>query len=333
MARNTTNEELAQQGLKLFAERTPGPSAHEDAQGVTPAEHAADIADLEKARGDASNGSIEQQKPFWKCLGPGLITGVADDDPSGIGTYSVAGAQFGYGLLWLTPVCIPLMIAVQEMCGRIGIVTGSGLASVLRRHYPKWLLYAAVLLLIGANVFNIYADLNVMAASAQMLFGGSPALWLALFASVTIAAQILVPYHLYVRLLRWLCLALLAYVITALLPAVKHDWVKIVRNFIIPSWSQDPAFIMTVVGYLGTTISPYLFFWQAGQEVEEEIADSTADAPGQRAKPVRAKETRGMILKRAIELAMNDGRSALEASKSDWEQAKQEFSEPDEEMV
>ncbi len=257
-------------------------------------EKAEDKGDLENARMDAPDGSIEQRKPFWKCLGPGLITGVADDDPSGIGTYSVVGAQFGYGLLWLTPVCIPLMIAVQEMCGRVGIVTGSGLATVIKRHYPKWLLYGAVILLLGANVFNIYADFNVMAASAQMLFGGAFALWLALLAGVTVIAQILVPYRLYVRILRWLCLSLLAYVITALLPAVKNDWGQIARNFFIPSWSRNPAFTMTVVAYLGTTISPYLFFWQAGQEVEDEIADSTADAPGQRSKPVRAYEIRNL---------------------------------------
>ncbi len=272
----------------------------EGSDRVTAAEHAADKVDLENARVDAPTGPVGQRKPFWKCLGPGLITGVADDDPSGIGTYSVTGAQFGYGLLWLTPVCIPLMIAVQEMCGRIGIVTGSGLASVIKRHYPKWLLYGAVALLIGANVFNIYADLNVMAASAQMLFGGALPLWLTLLAVVTMAAQIFVPYHLYVRILRWLCLALLAYVITALLPGVKNDWGQIARNFFIPSWSRNPVFIMTVVGYLGTTISPYLFFWQAGQEVEEEIANSTADAPGHRTKQVRAYEIRNLRADTAI---------------------------------
>ena len=267
---------------------------------MTPEELAEDKGDLENARIDAPPDPAVPRKPFWKCLGPGLITGVADDDPSGIGTYSVTGAQFGYGLLWLTPLCIPLMIAVQEMCGRIGIVTGSGLASVIKRHYPKWLLYSAVSLLMGANVFNIYADLNVMAASSQMLFGGAFALWLTLLAGITVTAQIFVPYHFYVRILRWLCLALVAYVITALLPAVKNDWGQIARNFSIPSWSQDPAFIMTVVGYLGTTISPYLFFWQAGQEVEDEIADSTADAPGHRSKPVRADEIRNLRADTAI---------------------------------
>jgi len=272
----------------------------EDTAGVTPADRAEDRRDLESARAGVPADQVEPRKPFWKCLGPGLITGVADDDPSGIGTYSVAGAQFGYGLLWLTPVCIPLMIAVQEMCGRVAIVTGSGLASVIKRNYPKWLLYISVLLLMGANVFNIYADLNVMAASAKMLFGGAFSLWLAMLAGVTVIAQVLMPYHFYVRILRWLCLALLAYVITALLPAVKNDWGQIAHNFFIPSWSQSPAFIMTVVGYLGTTISPYLFFWQAGQEVEEAIADSKADVPGRRSKPVRAEEIRNLRADTAI---------------------------------
>jgi len=265
-----------------------------DAEGTTPKERAEDKGDLENARVDVPTTSAGPRKPFWKCLGPGLITGVADDDPSGIGTYSVTGAQFGYGLLWLTPVCIPLMSAVQEMCGRVGIVTGRGLASVIKRDYPRWLLYATVLLLIGANVFNIYADLNVMAASAQMLFGGEFALWLTLLAGATVTAQILVPYHHYVRILRWLCLALLAYVVTALLPAVKNDWAQIAYHFFIPSWNWSQAFIMTIVGYLGTTISPYLFFWQAGQEVEEEIADSKADAPGHRTERVSAEEIRNL---------------------------------------
>ena len=264
------------------------------AERVSSAARAADKSDLANARVEAPPGPNEPRKPWWKCLGPGLITGVADDDPSGIGTYSVTGAQFGYGLLWLTPVCIPLMIAVQEMCGRVGRTTGLGLAAVLKQHYPKWLLYSAVLLLIGANVFNIYADFNVMAASAKMLLGGSFSLWLTLLAGVTVTAQIWVPYRYYVRVLKWLCLALVAYVITALLPGVKNDWSQIAQHLFIPSWSWNPAYIMTIVGYLGTTISPYLFFWQAGQEVEEEIAESKADAPGQRNGRVSSEEIRNL---------------------------------------
>jgi NRAMP (natural resistance-associated macrophage protein)-like metal ion transporter len=249
-----------------------------------------DEEDLENAR--VKEEEAADPPPFWKRLGPGLITGAADDDPSGIGTYSVVGAQFGYQLLWLVPVCLPLMIAVQEMCGRVGLVTGKGLAAVLRERYPKWLLYGAVLLLVGANVFNIYADLNVRAASAQMLWHGRFALWLTLITALTIALLILVPYRSYVRFLKWLVLALLAYVVTALLPSVHKDWGQVARHFFVPSWSWNADFIMTVVGFLGTTISPYLFFWQAGEEVEEEIAEGRADAPGQRTREVTPDEIR-----------------------------------------
>lgn len=240
----------------------------------------ADQADLHDAH--TQEPTCDERKPWWKCVGPGLITGAADDDPSGIGTYSVTGAQFGYTLLWLIPVCIPLMIAVQEMCGRVGVVTGKGLAAVIKEHYPKWLLYGSVFLLIGANVINIYADLNVMAASAKMLFHGPFVLWLTLLTGVSIALQILVPYRVYVRLLKWLCLSLLSYVIVALIPSVHNNWGQIARHFVVPSWSWKPDFILTVVGFLGTTISPYLFFWQAGEEVEDEIVEGKADAPGHR---------------------------------------------------
>src|SRR5207248_1999509 len=196
-----------------------------------------DDEDLEKAHiHPAEEGTAcEERKPFWKCLGPGLITGAADDDPSGIGTYSITGAQFGYQLLWLVPFCVPLMIAVQEMCGRVGLVTGKGLAAVLKENYPKWLLYGSVLLLIGANTINIYADLNVMAASAKMLFGQSFFLWLTLLTAVIVGLQIVVPYCSYVRILKWLCLTLLAYVVTALLPAVHKDWGQIARHAFIPT--------------------------------------------------------------------------------------------------
>jgi NRAMP (natural resistance-associated macrophage protein)-like metal ion transporter len=234
------------------------------------------------------------RKPWWRCLGPGLITGAADDDPSGIGTYSVAGAQFGYSLLWLVPVCIPLMIVVQEMCGRVGLVTGKGLAATIKAHYPRWLLVSTVAGLLIANVFNIYADLSAMAASAQMLFHGRFSFWLTLFTAVTVILQILMSYRAYVRLLKWLCLALLSYVITALLPGVHDDWPQIARHLVLPSWSWQPAFLMMVVGFLGTTISPYLFFWQAGEEVEEEIAEGKTAPNGERTESVSDEEIRGM---------------------------------------
>lgn len=255
--------------------------AREEGETPSTAEIVEDREDLDGAREQAAECEVEA-KPWWKCVGPGLITGAADDDPSGIGTYSVTGAQFGYGMLWLIPVCVPLMIAVQEMCGRVGVVTGKGLAAVIKEHYPKWLLYGSVLLLIAANVINIYADLNVMAASARMLFHGPFVVWLTAMTAAIVLLQILVPYRSYVRLLKWFSLALLAYVIVALMPSVHNGWGRIVHDFVVPSWSWKPDFILTVVGFLGTTISPYLFFWQAGEEVEEEIAEGKAMAPGHR---------------------------------------------------
>ena len=268
---------------------------------ATSEERREDAEDLEGAHEEELQPTFK--RPWWKRLGPGLITGAADDDPSGIGAYSMAGAQFGYSLLWLAPACLPLMIAVQEMCGRVGIVTGSGLAAVVKRHYPKWLLFGCVALLLGANVINIYADLNVMAASAKMLFKGPFWLWLTLISTAIIITQILVPYRYYVKFLKWLCLALVAYVIVALMPSVHNDWRRIALHTVTPSWSWKPAYIMTIVGFLGTTISPYLFFWQAGEEVEEEIAEGKADAPGHRTERVSEDEIRNLRADTVIGMA------------------------------
>ena len=263
----------------------------DEANGVeSEFEKSEDAEDLKNARVEGSEKEV--RNPWWKSMGPGLITGAADDDPSGIGTYSVTGAQFGYALLWLVPVCIPLMIAVQEMCGRVGVITGKGLAAVIKEHYPRWLLFGCVLLLTGANVINIYADLNVMAASAEMLFHGAFLWWLVLITALTITLQILVPYRVYIRILKWLCLSLLAYVVVALMPGVHNDWKQIARHLVIPVWSWKPAFLMTVVGFLGTTISPYLFFWQAGAEVEEEIIEGRSVSPGTRTRKVTSAEIR-----------------------------------------
>lgn len=264
-----------------------------------------DLEDIERVHDVETE--CNPRKPLWKCLGPGLITGAADDDPSGIGTYSVAGAQFGYGLLWLVPVCIPLMIVVQEMCGRVGIVTGQGLAAALKQQYPRWLLYLSLLGLIGANITNIYADMNVMAASSQMLWHGSFTVWLTGLAVLLVASQILIPYRYYVKVLKWLSLALLAYVVTALLPSVHHHWGQIAFHTFVPRWRSDPRFILTVVGFLGTTISPYLFFWQAGEEVEQEIEEGLEDSPGHRKAPVSNEELRELRLDTIVGMVASQG--------------------------
>jgi NRAMP (natural resistance-associated macrophage protein)-like metal ion transporter len=251
-----------------------------------------DFEDLATARNQIDKCAEDQ---FWyKSVGPGLVTGAADDDPSGIGTYSANGAQFGYLLLWLVPLSIPLMIAVQEMCGRLAAVTGNGLAAVIKAHYPRWLLFSSVGLLVFANVFNVYADLDVMAASTKMLFGMPVWLGLLLFTGVLVVSQIVMPYRKYARILKWLCLSLLGYVVVAFMPGVKNDWLAAAKALLMPHFDLKTGTILAIVAFLGTTISPYLFFWQAGQTMEEEIVERTADEPGYRTSAVTNREIRNI---------------------------------------
>lgn len=269
-----------------------------------------DAEDLKRAHTGVDD--CEVKKPWYKCVGPGLVTGAADDDPSGIGTYSANGAQFGYGLLWLVPFCIPLMIAVQEMCGRVGAITGKGLAAILKENYPKWLLYGSVGLLIFANVANIYADLNVMAASLKMLFRIPFWAGLTLTSAFIVATVVLLPYRIYARGLKWLCLSLLGYVIVALMPGVQNDWPAIGRHLFVPSFDLRAGAVLAIVAFLGTTISPYLFFWQAGETVEEVVAEGHADRPGHRTDRVTEAEIRniradtviGMVASQAVAFFM-----------------------------
>lgn len=207
---------------------------------------------------------------FFRELGPGLITGAADDDPSGISTYSVAGASQGYALLWMVPFVLPLVIAVQVMCARLGLVTGRGLASVIRRRYPRGVLWGACALLVAANVVNIGADLGGMAAAMEMVTGVNRHIWLPVFAFGLLATLVFSSYKTIARIFKWLTLVLLAYVVTAFL--ARPDLAGIVRGTLIPHIRWDNAFLSTFVAVVGTTISPYLFFWQAAEEVEEEKA-------------------------------------------------------------
>lgn len=200
-------------------------------------------------------------------LGPGLITGAADDDPSGIGTYSQAGAQFGFELLWSLLLTYPLMTAIQLVSARIGRVTGKGLASNMRKHYPPWLLYGTVVLLITANVINIAADLSAMGAAVNLLLPGPQQFYIVCLGGVSVALQVFVPYDRYSRLLKWTALTLLAYVAVALI--VPVSWAEVGRAIVQPHAQLSAAYLTTLVAVLGTTISPYLFFWQASQEVEE----------------------------------------------------------------
>jgi NRAMP (natural resistance-associated macrophage protein)-like metal ion transporter len=209
--------------------------------------------------------SVQQ---FLKELGPGLITGAADDDPSGISTYSVAGASFGYATLWTALLSFPLMAAVQLMCARLGMVTGRGLASVIRTRYSRWVLWFACALVIVANVFNIGADLGGMADAMQMITGVPTYCWNPFFAALIIGLLFWTSYRTMARIFKWLTMVLLAYVITAFL--AHPNWAAVLRATFVPHIEWSKEYLAVLVGILGTTISPYLFFWQAAQEVEED---------------------------------------------------------------
>jgi NRAMP (natural resistance-associated macrophage protein)-like metal ion transporter len=215
----------------------------------------------------ASKAGKSKQFRVLRALGPGLITGAADDDPSGIATYSQAGAQFGFAITWTLLFTYPLMVAIQEISARIGRTTGMGIAANLRRHYPNWTLQCIVMLLIIANTINIGADLGAMGEAVSLLIGGPKLLYVVAFGILCAALQVYIPYSRYVSVLKWLTFALFAYFGTVMV--VKVPWVEAARGFFIPTLSVKAEFWTVVVAIFGTTISPYLFFWQASQEVEE----------------------------------------------------------------
>jgi NRAMP (natural resistance-associated macrophage protein)-like metal ion transporter len=218
-----------------------------------------------------------------EALGPGLTTGAADDDPSGIATYSQVGAQFGYQLGWTMLLTYPLMCAIQQISAVVGRVTGRGLAGNLRRHYPAWVLYGLVALLLVANTLNIGADLGAMAAAVRLLVHGPALLYVVVFGVLSVLSQVFVQYSRYVSILKWLTLSLFAYVATAFYVGVP--WRQVGAELVLPHLSFDSDHITSIVAVFGTTISPYLFFWQASQEVERTDEDDDAqpllDAPRQ----------------------------------------------------
>jgi NRAMP (natural resistance-associated macrophage protein)-like metal ion transporter len=210
----------------------------------------------------------EKRKGFLSKLGPGLVTGAADDDPSGIGTYSQVGAQFGYGLSWTLLFTLPFMTVIQEVAAQIGSVTGRGIAANLRRHYPKPLLWSAVTLLLGANVINLGADLSAMGASLHLLVGGHVIFYTLGFGLLCIFLEIFLSYRRYAAVLKFTTISLFAYV--AVVFTVHVPWGQALKALVIPHVEWTAAFATGFVAILGTTISPYLFFWQAAQEIEEE---------------------------------------------------------------
>jgi len=214
---------------------------------------------------------FKKAREYWHILGPGLTTGASDDDPSGIGTYSQTGAQYGTQLLWLSWFTFPLMAVVQEMCARIALSTGRGLAGNIKHFFPRWVLYLCTILLFIANTFNIGADLGAMAKGAELLLPNLPfTLLVVFFGVISLGLQIFSTYQQYSKYLKWLALILVSYIFSSL--SIKGlDWIALIKSAAIPSITLSKDQIILVCGILGTTISPYLFFWQTSQEVEEEI--------------------------------------------------------------
>ena len=243
-------------------------------------------------------------KNALKFLGPGLITGASDDDPSGIATYSQAGAKFGLGMLWLAIFQYPLMTVIQEMCARIGLATGDGIAGIMRRKYSKKVVFPLVSLLLVANTINVGADIGAMAASVRLVFPQMPVIIVTIsFAAFILAAEILVPYEKYVRILKYLTLTLFAYVATALI--VGGNAIQILLSSVIPHVEFTKDYVMMFVAIFGTTISPYLFFWQASEESEEDVAKHKIKDIGQGKPKISRKEVRIMRMDVAVGMAFS----------------------------
>jgi len=231
--------------------------------------------DTKAGHGSGKSGAARKRR-LVTVLGPGLITGASDDDPSGIATYSQAGAQFGYGIAWIMLFTFPLMAAIQEISARIGRVTGEGIAGNIRAHYPPWLLRGIVLLLLIANILNLGADLGAMGAATHLLVAGSAQLYVVVFAVGCALLEVWSRYERYASILKWTSISLFAYVATALVVGVP--WGRVAFSTLVPSFSWEKDYIVTVVAVLGTTITPYCFFWQSSEEAEEERIDPAAHA-------------------------------------------------------
>jgi len=252
--------------------------------------------------------SPKEPRGFIKSLGPGLIAGAADDDPSGIGTHSQVGAQFGYGLSWTFVLSFPLMVAIQQVAAEIGRITGAGIARNLRRHYPRPLLWTMVSLLLVANVINLGADLSAMGAALTLLIGGNGWLYTLLFGIVCIVMEVGLSYPRYAAILKWTTLSLFTYV--AVVMVANVPWAHALRSLVVPELQFNVAYATAFVAILGTTISPYLFFWQAGQEIEEQHRRHakplclTASTAGPELRRIRIDTLTGMAFSTLISLAI-----------------------------
>lgn len=255
-----------------------------------------------------SLGPTGRLRAFLRALGPGLVTGAADDDPSGIGTHSQVGAEFGYGLAWTFVLSFPLMVAIQQIAAEIGRVTGAGIARNLRRHYPRPVLWFMVSLLLVANIINLGADLGAMGAALALLTGGNAPLYTLLFGILCVVLEVGLSYPRYAAILKWTCLTLFTYV--AVVAVAQVPWPRALRSLVVPELQFNAAYATALVAILGTTISPYLFFWQAGQEIEEQHRHHakplclTAGTAGPELKRIRVDTLTGMAFSTVISLAI-----------------------------
>lgn len=260
------------------------------------------------AHNPSGEGRPGRIRRLLNILGPGLITGAADDDPSGIGTHSQVGAEFGYGLAWTFVLSFPLMVAIQEVAAQIGRVTGGGIARNLRRHYPRPVLWLMVGLLLIANVINLGADLSAMGASLQLLIGGNAGLYTLMFGIVCVVLEVWLSYPRYASILKWTTLSLFTYV--AVVMVAQVPWARALHALIVPEIQWNAAYATAFVAILGTTISPYLFFWQAGQEVEEQHRHHakplciTPREAGPELKRIRIDTLTGMAFSSIVSLAI-----------------------------
>ena len=251
-----------------------------------------------------SESRLSKVKSFFKILGPGWITGAADDDPSGIATYSQAGAQFGFATLWMALFMLPMMFVIQEICARIGLVTGSGLSGIIKKKYSKKTVYPIISLFLIANTINIGADIGAMSASVKLVFPFLPIVIVTvLFTALITCAEIFIPYKKYVTILKYLALSLLAYMITAFI--VGQNWTQILIASIVPHFEFTPSFAMLFVAIFGTTISPYLFFWQASEEAEDNIVKNKIKNIGEGTPKIDNREIKVMRKDVAIGMAFS----------------------------
>ena len=235
---------------------------------------------------------MNKLKKFWKSIGPGLVTGASDDEPSAIATYTIAGAKFGYSMLWIALFSLPLMVTIQEMSARIGRISNKGLAGNMKKHYPRWMMMSIAVLIVSANTINIGADMSGMAQAVAMIAPLPEKITAVAITLLILGAILIFPYQKIFTIFKWLALTLFAYVFASF--TVHQDWPKIFYNLFVPNIIFSKEYLVVLIAFMGTTLSPYLFFWQANQEVEEKIIEQCKPGHICRLKPSTPEEMRAM---------------------------------------